>query len=467
MTRRWFVGVACAVVLLSFQSMGHGQTPEARPDLSAQLRERYDIVALQQGVALVPRDPGSLVRMIQVVNGVVTVDGETLTGRQLQDRLGTDADLVLQISYLTLQQQRGLASAPPDAPTAGGSTSQPAQTVERSDVTRGDRVRFGGDVTVNRNERLEGDAVAIGGSVTVNGEVTGDAVSIGGTLTLGPDAVVRGDAVSVGGALTRAQGARVDGDVTEVGRGGGAFRRGFFFPGIFGTFWSRLGSVAGTLLRIGLLVLLSVILVAFGRNPVERIAARIAATPVRSGLVGLLAEILFLPVLILTIVVLAVSIIGIPLLVLVPFAVVLLMLGMLTGFVGLAYQIGQRLTSRLGWTGRGDYAVVAIGVVAIGALTLIAKLAALAGGFLIGAPLTAAGYFVEYVAWTVGFGAAILYLVRRADALRAPQACGADARRSVRSFPQATERRRHRENSFLDSAFVARSASARRVVRAR
>ena len=123
MTRRWFVGVACAVVLLSFQSMGHGQTTEARPDLSAQLRERYDIVALQQGVALVPRDPGSLVRMIQVVNGVVTVDGETLTGRQLQDRLGTDADLVLQISYLTLQQQRGLASAPPDAPTAGGSTS--------------------------------------------------------------------------------------------------------------------------------------------------------------------------------------------------------------------------------------------------------------------------------------------------------------------------------------------------------
>ena len=291
--------------------------------------------------------------------------------------------------------------------------------------------------------------MAIGGSVTVDGEVTGDAVSIGGTLTLGPDAVVRGDAVSVGGALTRAQGARVDGDVTEVGRGGGAFRRGFFFPGIFGTFWSRLGSVAGTLLRIGLLVLLSVILVAFGRNPVERIAARIAATPVRSGLVGLLAEILFLPVLILTIVVLAVSIIGIPLLALVPFAVVLLMLGMLTGFVGLAYQIGQRLTSRLGWTGRGDYAVVAIGVVAIGALTLIAKLAALAGGFLIGAPLTAAGYFVEYVAWTVGFGAAILYWYDAQTRFGHRQACGADARRSVRSFPQATETRRHRENSFL------------------
>ena len=409
MTKRWFVGVASAIVLLCFQSMGQGQTTDTRPDLSAQLRERYDIVALQQGVALVPRDAGSLVRMIQVVNGVVTVDGETLTGRQLEDRLGTDADLVLQLSYLTLQQQRGLAGPAPDASTTGGSTTQPAQTVERNEVTRGDRVRFGGDVTVNRNERLEGDVVAIGGSVTVDGEVTGDAVSIGGTLTLGPDAVVRGDAVSVGGTLNRAQSARVDGDITEVGRGGGAFRRGFFFPGMFGTFWSRLGSAAGTLLRVGLLVLLAVILVAFGRNPVDRIAARIAATPVRSGLVGLLAEILFLPVLILTVVVLAVSIIGIPLLALVPFAVVLLMLVALIGFVGLACQIGRRLTIKLGWTERGDYAAVAVGVVAIGALTLVAKLAALAGGVLIGAPLTAVGYFVEYVAWTVGFGAAILY----------------------------------------------------------
>ena len=44
--------------------------------------------------------------MIQVVDGVVTIDGETLTGQQLRDRLGADADLVLQVSYLNPQQQR-------------------------------------------------------------------------------------------------------------------------------------------------------------------------------------------------------------------------------------------------------------------------------------------------------------------------------------------------------------------------
>ena len=47
--------------------------------------------------------------MIQVVDGVVNVDGETLTGQQLRDRLGSDADLVLQVSYLSSQQQRELA----------------------------------------------------------------------------------------------------------------------------------------------------------------------------------------------------------------------------------------------------------------------------------------------------------------------------------------------------------------------
>jgi hypothetical protein len=409
MRRHWRVGAAAIVLLLSLQGIGQGQTAGSQPDLGVKLRERYDVVALQQGVALVPRESGSAVRMIQIVDGVVNVDGETLTGQQLRDRLGSDADLVLQVSYLNSQQQRELAGAAA-APTLPAAPAPPQkEPIERSEVVRGDRVQFGSDVTVERNERLDGDAVSIGGSVTVNGEVTGDATSIGGTLTLGPDAVVRGDAVSVGGRLNRAPGSIVEGDVTEVGAGGGGFRRGVWFPALFGTFWSGVGSLAATALRLAVLAMVAVIIVAFGRNAVERIAARTAAAPVRSGLIGLLAEILFVPVLVLTAVVLAVSIIGIPLLFLLPFAVLLVMLVALVGFVGLAYHVGRWIASRFGWREPGAYGSVAIGVVAIGGLTLLAKLAALGGGFIIGAPLTGLGYFVEFVAWTVGFGAAILY----------------------------------------------------------
>ena len=409
MTTRWMVVSTLVLVsVLGVQSVGYGQSPVTAPDLKTRLHERFDVVPLQQGVALVPLQASSTMRMIQIVNGVVTVDGESLTGQQLRDRLGADADLVLQTSYLDVQRQRELAGAP-SGPSAAPVVLTPEET-GNTQVTTGDMVRFGGDVFVGRNERVQGDVVALGGAVDLQGEVTGDLVAIGGAVTLGPQALVRGDLNVVGGGLTRAPGARVMGSVHEVGGGAAAFGRGRGWSTGLGSFWPRFGSLAATIFRMTLLVLLGLIVMAFGKRPIERIATRTAATPVRAGLVGLLAEILFLPMLILVVVVLAVSIVGIPLLALVPFAVLLMMLVMLVGFIALGYQLGRRLMAKLGWTERGDYLAVAIGIVAIGCLTVIAKLAALAAGSLLGVPLTMLGYTVEYVAWTVGFGATIMVI---------------------------------------------------------
>ena len=86
----------------------------------------------------------------------------------------------------------------------------------------------------------------------------------------------------------------------------------------------------------------------------------------------------------------------------------MIMCGAFVGYTGLAYQVGCLMTRRFGWTDRGAYATVAFGVVALAGLTLFAKLAGLVGGFLLGGPLVALGYLVEYAAWTIGFGAAIL-----------------------------------------------------------
>ncbi|MBI2188210.1 MAG: polymer-forming cytoskeletal protein [Acidobacteria bacterium] len=406
---RWMSrAVVAALVVLSLPASGHGQ---GASDLAARLRERYDVVALQQGVALVPRQPGGAVRLIQIEGGVVSVDGQTLTGAQLRERLGADADLVVQASYLTPQQQRELAGqAGAPSPSTAGAPIEPPRLPERTDVRRGDIFRFGDGVTVAANERVEGDVIVFGGPATVDGEVTGDVHVFGGPVRLGPQAVVRGDVTAFGGGIDRAAGARVNGDVNEVGgpRGGGGTRRRWMFSQMFGPSWSRVGSLAATVLRLTVVILVGLVLIAFGRGAIERIAARTAGAPVRSGLIGLLAEILFVPVLILTCVVLVVSIVGIPLLALVPFAVLLLILVMLVGFVGLGYQVGRLVASRLGRREPGPYAAFAIGVVTIGAVTLIAKLAALVGGFLL-APLTVIGYILEYIAWTVGFGAALLY----------------------------------------------------------
>ena len=99
----------------------------------------------------------------------------------------------------------------------------------------------------------------------------------------------------------------------------------------------RVGSLLSTVLRMTLLLLSALDIVALGGRLVESIANRAATEPLRAGLVGLLAEVLFLPLLVITIVVLAVSIVGIPLLLLVPFGIVLVVVLMLIGFAGIAF----------------------------------------------------------------------------------------------------------------------------------
>jgi len=421
--------IICALVVLSLALMArtayivHAQTATAA-ELRMQLAGKYDIVALQQGIALVPKAAASRIRMIQVINGAVTVDGDTLTAAQLRDRLGADAATIVQLTYLSAAEQRQLA-APEGAAAAQpapGATPAPApvptpapepQTPSRSVNRKGDIVRIGGGaVDVAENERVDGDVVAIGGPVTINGEVTGDVVAVTGGLTLGPHAVIRGEVTAVGGPFKRDPGAQVLGKVNEVGIGANGQSippyRGLNARNIlFGTLASRVTTVVTTLVRVLMFMLFLLIVTAVGQRPVQQIASRIAAEPLRAGLVGLLAEILFVPVLVLTIIALVISIIGIPLLILVPFGIILVGVVMLVGFTGTAHIVGGWVLDRFGRAERSPYLVVVAGLIVIAGLTLIGRLFALAvGGF--GAPLYVVGYLIEYLAWTVGFGAAIL-----------------------------------------------------------
>lgn len=428
MRRQIFMALAVLTVALMARTayIVHAQTATAA-ELHIQLSSRYDIVALQQGIALVPKSTNPRVRMIQVVNGAVTVDGDTLTAAQLRDRLGADAAPIVQLTYLSAAEQRQLASpettstatptavdtgtsTPPATPTPTPAPAPAPETPTRSART-GDIVRIGGgDVNVSENERVEGDVVAIGGRVNVDGEVTGDVVAVMGGLTLGPHAVIRGEVTAVGGPFNRDPQAQVYGKVKEVGIGA----NGQTIPPynmnmrniLFGTLASRVERVVTTIVRVLMFILFALIVMAVGQRPVRQIAARIGAEPLRSGLVGLLAEILFVPVLVVTILALVVSIIGIPLLVLVPFGVILIGIVMLVGFTGAAYMVGTWTLDKFGRTERNPYLTAAIGIVVIAGLTLIGRLFALAVGG-VGAPFYIAGYVLEYLAWTVGFGAAI------------------------------------------------------------
>lgn len=431
---------------LSATAIGHAQDRDGDAKaLRERLERRYDIVALSDGVGLRPKARAGEVRLVEVTAGAVLVNGAAVTGRELRDKLGEDADLVLRLSYLPAAALKEFAApAPPDlesrpgdrAPAARAPAQEPAPPLEAPRPSRdderkwarrsgGDRIRIFGDVDVDRDEEVTGQAVAVFGSVRVNGKVGDQVVSVFGTVELGPDAVVGGDVVSVGGRVIRDGRAETRGSVTEValddmpfgihvsplGWGGAPFLFSFgAIPRLF-----------ATALRLSLLLLVTGIALIVARRGVEASAERVIENPLKVTIVGLLAELLALPVLVLTVIVLSVSIIGIPLLLLVPFIVLALILMALVGFTGTAAAVGGLVQRRMSGGVRVDFAAVLVGLLIILSPLLIARLLALGGWPLtpVAVVLVGIGFAVELLAWASGFGAMLIHAFSRWQMRRA------------------------------------------------
>jgi hypothetical protein len=406
--------VALAVLTGSAQSNVDG--------LRVQVESRFEVLPIANGVVLTPRFRTSI-RSIEVSSSTIAIDGTPVTGAELAERLGSDAALVLRVSYLDAAAQRALAGetetpapsqpagappvavpAPPAAPDIPA--DRPQRTRRREDV-----IRIGGSVSIDADETVRGDVVVIGGAAMVNGEVDGEVVVVGGSATFGSQADVRGDVTVVGGTLSRDPDAMLRGSVQEVGFGGfpwrGEWTRGAEWRWMDGIY--PVARLTGTMVRVVLLVLLTALVLFVARRPVEQIADRVAADPVKSWLVGFLAEMLFIPVIIMTAVVLTITIIGIPLLVLLPVAVVAALVAMLVGFTAVAYQIGRLLQDRVEVLRSKPYAATFAGILLIVSPALLARLVGLTGDlwFMVW-PIATVGFLLEYMAWTAGLGAAAL-----------------------------------------------------------
>ena len=123
------------------------------------------------------------------------------------------------------------------------------------------------------------------------------------------------------------------------------------------------------------------------------------------------------PWLVITILVLVVTIIGIPLLVLIPFALLALAVIGLVGFTAVASNLGRLVRQRFDWSDRNPYVTVVTGIVLLISPVLIARLIGLGGVLLfpITGTLAFLGFLAEYVAWTVGFGAVALLRFARSQ----------------------------------------------------
>jgi len=214
---------------------------------------------------------------------------------------------------------------------------------------------IGGNAVIEEGARLMGDLTVLGGSAILDGLIEGDVTVIGPRVRLGPAARIRGDLVAPEGALERASGARVDGRVVTAPRIS-------FFPSVPSPAlqWSSLVGLAEGIIRtlLGGLVLLALSLVAtlVLPGPLAQNARTLQQAPAVSLGAGLL--ILFFGGLL--ILILAITLIGLPLALL---ALGLLIGGALFGLISLGYLIGMRLEGRVpsGWFPLGT-TVLGVGI---------------------------------------------------------------------------------------------------------
>jgi hypothetical protein len=272
----------------------------------------------------------------------------------------------------------------------------------------------GGSINVPADEEVHGPVVAVFGSVTVDGRVRDNVVAVGGNVRLGPSADVRGDVVAVGGEVERHTDANVAGHISEVAFPPVHVRPGWdinwnWMPWFDAGPW-RVVRLLGSLLRMALFTLLATLVLLLAPRAVQRVEAAVTTQPWKSVVVGLLAQLFFIPLLVILVVVLAVSIIGIPLLVLVPFVILGFMGALLLGFTGAASGLARLVQRRFDWSRPGTFSMLVVGLVMVWGITVLGRLVALGGGPLamMAALLVFTGFVIEFAVWTVGLGGALL-----------------------------------------------------------
>jgi hypothetical protein len=424
--------VALAVALTC--TVTGAQPATGSENLRRDVERRFDVLPLRDGIVLHPKAARARVRSIEITSDSISIDGAPATGAELRQKLGADADLVLRLSYLDADARRALAAPasaapepppsaeppPPPTPTSPAPPPPPRRTRESED-----RVRIGGRVVVEADEVVN-DVVVIGGTARIDGQVRKDVVVVGGLLEVGSTADIGGDVSVVGGTMRRDPASRIRGRVSEVGPGINlrGLRFGHFGPLLAGSVFGGFVSLLSTLMRCAVLCVLASLVLLIGREYVERVSQRAAAEPVKAGAVGFLAQLLFFPVLIVTILVLVVTIVGIPLLVLVPFALLALAVVFLVGFTAVAYYVGRLVNARFGTSQPNPYLTTVLGILVVMSPILLGRIVGLGDGIVL--PITGAllfiGFCVEYVAWTIGFGAVALNRFDRREAQATPSA---------------------------------------------
>jgi hypothetical protein len=248
--------------------------------------------------------------------------------------------------------------------------------------------------------------VVVGGSATIDGRAEQDVVVIGGTLRAGPTAVIRGDAVAVGGDAIIDPSAQVAG---EIERTTITWPRVDFGWGDIPNGWWALVGFGSMVFRLGIVLFVSLFMVWLAPGWIDRIGFRLAGAGGSSLVLGVVTQLLFVPALIVVAIALAITIVGIPLLLLLPFFVAGVGLLWVAGFAAVAVRIGARLRGQGPGPSTSPTLDLLTGFFATTIVTVASHFLALGPSWM--GPFAwmvgTAGFLIEYVVWTLGLGAAL------------------------------------------------------------
>lgn len=328
--------IVLAVALMSLPGLAWSATPDSRR-LEGRLPDDSPVVSLDQPRGTVLDALSAIAK--QTGWSLVVTAPESATTRALSIQVskrpaGEVLDLVLDAGSLRASFAEGVLRVRSDD-TAKPADSWRERRRERRGRHGSERVVFGRSLTIGADETVD-KAVAIGGSITVAGHVRYDAVAIGGSVTILPGASVGGDSVAIGGAVSVAEGATLEGDNVSLGGAipttvGSMTRWVVGGPHRFSMF-----RFASRLTRAVLLLVIAVLIAVTFPDALTRVGAYLATRPGLSALGGVSILLGFVPLCVL----LAVTIIGIPL---IPVAVLLLVALFLFGFTVSAAWLGERL----------------------------------------------------------------------------------------------------------------------------
>ena len=258
--------------------------------------------------------------------------------------------------------------------------------------------------TVDSNQHLTGDVASWHGPLEIRGTVDGNAVAIGSDVVLLPGGHVRGDALAVGGQV-RMAGGTVDGESRSIS----AFSVGAIAGEQLTPAQALKRSLALAVACYLILVAMALAVAIGARTHLETIATTIRTDFSRSFLFGLLGEVAVVPLFLLSMVALAITLVGI---LLIPFAAVAFALGVLgataLGFLAMSLLVGD--ASMRGESYVRDPRPVVSHLIA--GLSIFLVLWLLAGGAsfmgLAGSVLRLLAFLSTWIAATVGLGATII-----------------------------------------------------------